>query len=969
MASERVEIQFVADLSKAESGIESIDKSLDDVGKSAVTATGAFDRMASAISSRFVITAGDIANLATTIGSAIGGALSGLPDLIQEGAGLDDMAGSFQSLAEKAGATSDVFLNQLSKSLGDTIPKIDLMKKANDLLLGGLKPDQIDLVAKAARTFGEVTGTNAVAGMDAFGDSLLRGNDRALKTLGIVLDNDKALSDYARSLGIEKDALTENQKVEALRNETLKLLAENTEKLGDVTEDSGDVIDQITTLITDQVNEAIKAVGTNEDLKDALTGLRDVIKEIDFAPIISGLSSLISVSANAITELIKLGAAIGDAFDTRSEAVKGLDTQLENIDKFKKALGELSTAVGGAKTKEELEGLKGKFEELGNQLASDKAIADNYTAAFVGLNEGANRLYKTLPNLNKEVEKVSNAQKKSTSETKSASKAADEAAKAAEKYKEMLKKQADELRNVVTKSDGYADILEEIRSGNITTEQAGARLRDLYQKTKTNITELNQAQEIYNGLIDAMNRGLSVSQTDLAAAALKVEELKNQLEEANQSGGFLDSLFNFEGNDTSQADIASRIGDVLATGISSALQSGDVEGALRGIATSMGSALGSAAGASLGPIGAAVGGALGEAISNKIIKDFSDFGKSSKGTGKGIKLAVDLVFPGLGSGLDAVFGDKLFGEAASTSLRKSIDRFFGEAFNAQRLSVIINGQLQQITDLNFGGGLFGSAESEAAQFFSTLSSESQSAFGAVAQGFAQTLGAGTEAAIGLAQVFSQNLGGSLNNLQLLVQATGLSFEQMSEQVVEAFLNGELSALEAQTALQGIQKVAEKGIPDGIGLVKEAFDNIAAAGVKGGRTLVDALQDVGFEAKELGDTTLEQVMQRLKNTAGVSAEEVDKVFGALNKAGISTLDQLTNATANELIPALAELEGQKFPFAEAAKDAKDYLDAIDRIPERKDVQINLKVNYPNSGDQRVVQDLASRGALGEGTATR
>lgn len=939
MASEKVELQFIADTSKAQAGIEQIDKSLDGIGKSAQEATGVFDRMTSFISSRFVITAGDIVNLGSSIASAIGGAVSALPGLISEGSGLDDLSGSFDALATKAGAVSDVFLNDLSKSLGDTIPKVDLMKQANELLLGGLKPDQIDLVAKAARTFGEVTGTNAVAGMNAFGDSLLRGNDKALKTLGIVLDNDKAIQTYADSLGKMKDELTETEKVEAIRNETLKLLAENTEKLGAVTEDSGDVIDQITTIITNQVNEAIKAIGTNEELKNALADLRDIIKEVDFAPIIQGLSDLISASVNAVTEIVKVGKAIADAFDTRSDAAKGLDQQIESIDKFEEALGSLSTAVGKAKSQEELTALKGKFEDLGKQLQGDKVLAQNYTTAFIGLNEGANRLFTTLPKATKESDKLGESLKKGSRGAIDHKKGSDDAAKAAQKLTDDFKKQTAELDDLVKKSDDYSNILSDIDKGLITAQQGGDKLKILYADKKAKLSELNIAQDVYNGLLLAMNKGLNVSATDLGAAAVKVEALKKEIEatsratkEIKAEGGFFDGLLDgvFAGGGSAGGleAVGQQLGQSLLNGLSSALNGDKL---------------------SKQETGAAIGEGIGAGIG-------AYFGDPQTGA---------LLGNAAGRFLSTAFGSR----NAQGAIRDALDRSFAEALENNPLQVNIDGSGVKITDLNFFKGTDVFSTGEFDDFFQTLDDTAKQSFEGLALGFSGVFGQGTELAGQLAAVLSTNLGGSLNNLQLLVQSTGKSFEELSEVVVEAFLDGELSALQAQSALQGIQKVAEKGIPDGIGLVKEAFDNIAAAGVKGGRTLVDALQDVGFEAKELGDKTLEQVMIRLKNTAGVSADEVDKVFSALNKAGIKTLDDLTQATAQELLPALADLENQKFPFAEAAKDAKEYLDAIDKIPEKKDVQLNLKINYPNAADQKVVQDLAGRGQLGQGVATR
>ena len=210
---------------------------------------------------------------------------------------------------------------------------------------------------------------------------------------------------------------------------------------------------------------------------------------------------------------------------------------------------------------------------------------------------------------------------------------------------------------------------------------------------------------------------------------------------------------------------------------------------------------------------------------------------------------VQLFEPILGNIVESIFG----GEDAGTTARKAADKFFADAFDANRLQVIIDGQLKEISDLVFkGDSLFGGevdfTDGTFSNFLASLPGEAQAAFNGVGLAFEDLLGIGQDVGGQLAAVFANNVGGSLNNLQLLVQSTGKSFEELRGFVVEAFLDGKISALEAQTALNGLAQVAQKGIPDAIGATVQAFDNLKAAGVKGGRALIDALQDIGFEAK-------------------------------------------------------------------------------------------------------------------------
>jgi hypothetical protein len=137
----------------------------------------------------------------------------------------------------------------------------------------------------------------------------------------------------------------------------------------------------------------------------------------------------------------------------------------------------------------------------------------------------------------------------------------------------------------------------------------------------------------------------------------------------------------------------------------------------------------------------------------------------------------------------------------------------------------------------------------------------------------------------------------------LIEATGQSFDTLRESIVETFLDGELTITQAAEALLGLQQLAEGGIPGAIGDVTQAFNNLQAAlqdGAKGGRYAVDAIRDIAVEARELGINDLPQLANALVNTFGFSAEVVAQFFQALQVAGVQTLEQLAEASAETAI---------------------------------------------------------------------
>lgn len=322
-------------------------------------------------------------------------------------------------------------------------------------------------------------------------------------------------------------------------------------------------------------------------------------------------------------------------------------------------------------------------------------------------------------------------------------------------------------------------------------------------------------------------------------------------------------------------------------------------------------------------------------------------------------------------GLVGMFGGK---DTAGTTARKAADKFFAEAFEANRLAVIINGELATVKDLVFKGDtLFGGSSDFASgsftHFFDSLEPAARTAFAGVGAGFEELLGVSGDISGQIGAVLANNIGGSLNNLQLLVESSGMSFEQLHDGVVAAFMDGKLSALEATSALQGLAQVAQKGIPDGIGKTVEAFEHLEAAGKKGGRVSVDALQDIGYEAKELGIKDFPALIKNLEASGKFTSNEIALVFDALKSHGIDSVEKLTSATTEQLIPVLGQLETTKFPFKEAAADMRELITQVNELPSviEKKVIFNVQVNADSAG-KAVLDQVGVKSNTGQGLRT-
>lgn len=825
---QEVEITFTAKTEGIDQASNKVDESLGNIQRKAEQASSSFRGFFTELNQTRQFIGQSFQDLSNIIGGAF--------DAISRGAAIDDITSSFERLSAQAGVAGDSLITKFSAALGDTIPKVDLMKQANELLVGGLDPNQFELVASAARSLGEATGGSAAEGLNALGDSLLRGNDRALKNLGIVVDNTKALDDYAKKLGTVKEALTEEGRVQAIREATIQKLIESQERLGKVEDDAADKIDQIKSALQNQRDAALLALASNEGLNTALGGLAKIVKSIDFKPIIAGISSIATLSVNAVAGIASLVRQL-DLYQARLNAAK----------EAQKNEGFFESIFGGDTQK--------NAADAAGILELIRTPAQNLGAAFSDLLTPVNKVNDAL---------------------KTGTKVGDDAI---ETYDRMIDKlKADELAQKAAEqaTKAHAEALKQAESA--AKKQAEA------------IEKLNDAMSKHD---DAYQDAF---QKDADKIKAEAEAFNNQLQQIGAN--FISSIFSGDFSDASLKD------------------------SLKGLGGETGQFFGEKYG---GPIGGAIGGAIGDAL------------------GKGVFDALDHVFSG---------------REAQGAVRDSLDRLFADALKDNPLQAIIEGQLSTISDLNFmrDGSAF--ADGTFDDLFATLPAQAQEAFSGIAAGFSALFETGQIQAGQLAAVLSNNLGGSLNNLQLLVQSTGQSFEQMREGVVEAFLDGELSALQAQTALNGIAQIAQKGIPDGIGLTVQAFDNLKAAGSKGGRAVVDALGDIGAEAEELGIDTFPELIQNLVATGKYSAAEIQQVFDALAAAGIDTVEELTNATAEQLLPVLSQLEAQGF-LTEQAQQAKDFAEAINNIPDEKTVVFNFKGNFDNSATKTAIETAAGR----------
>lgn len=129
---------------------------------------------------------------------------------------------SFKQVTDAYGVDGDRLLAKLKEVSVGAIDESAMMQRAVKALQQGLSPDQIVHLMEVARSSARVAGTDIASAFDRITEATANQMTRGLKSLGIVIDQNKAFEDYANKLGIAKDALNEQQQSQALADAAIE---------------------------------------------------------------------------------------------------------------------------------------------------------------------------------------------------------------------------------------------------------------------------------------------------------------------------------------------------------------------------------------------------------------------------------------------------------------------------------------------------------------------------------------------------------------------------------------------------------------------------------------------------------------------------------------------------------------------------------------------------------------------------
>jgi hypothetical protein len=303
-------------------------------------------------------------------------------------------AESFRAVASSYGISADSMLAKMKEVSAGIIGETSLQQRAVKGLQQGLSENQIVQLLEVARASARVAGVSVKEAFDMITNATANQTTRALKSLGIVIDQEKAFTAFAKKVGVSKDALDEMQQSQALADAAISEGKRQMQNMGDITLTAAEKIQKGQATI-----EGLKKKIGQElvmayfAVKEAAEPAIDALKRVAEIPVAA--YEYIKENIDAIS--IALGAAAlvtaPALFSSLATAIKGASTALGSF-KIVQTISNLMdlaavsrvatqtlVAMGAAQTTSSLAALFPTFARLGESIKAIPAAISGVSVA------------------------------------------------------------------------------------------------------------------------------------------------------------------------------------------------------------------------------------------------------------------------------------------------------------------------------------------------------------------------------------------------------------------------------------------------------------------------------------------------------------------------------------------------------------------------------------------------------------
>jgi hypothetical protein len=297
MADSEIKVKVVADLSDIKAAVQETAR---ETGKLKEVAGINVDNI---VGKLFVMKQGFDA-VTATVGAVASTIKAVTVDLAIMGEQARQVENGFTNLADQAGLAGDKLKDSIVEASAGTIESTRLLQRSSELVVAFGKgaeriPELINLSRQAANAFGK--DTEQV--FNAISESVRSGNTRGLKQLGILVDTEKAVRDFAAANGVSANALNETGRAQAILNAALE---QGKRKFGDAKLQADSTRDSWNRF-TNTAMDAAEALAGN--FNDTFGGtIRSVLGQFakDFTRLADQLTGKVNVAADESASKIRI---------------------------------------------------------------------------------------------------------------------------------------------------------------------------------------------------------------------------------------------------------------------------------------------------------------------------------------------------------------------------------------------------------------------------------------------------------------------------------------------------------------------------------------------------------------------------------------------------------------------------------------------------------------------------------------
>ena len=862
---------------------------------------------------------------------------------IEKGQAFYELSGAFENLYGKTQLLANDGLSTLREAVNGTVSDIDILKSANLAAQAGLSPDKFLQLAKAAETLGDVVGLGPVEALQDLSKALALGKEKAFANYGITIDNAAAYDRFAESINKTAKELTEAEQLEAFQEEILRKIAIAAPEAAGGIETVGDAAERASVAWSNLQTQFGNFINSSPLLTKSISVVAEALKQIGGAVSPDGMKSV-----KAIEERQRYLLDYVESYKKQSKLAQGLSSYLEDFVVAGLFGGTEGKRYGAPTADEALETWR-KLELEKEKLVKEGAERERQVA-LEELEKLADQeiaiAERSRADALAELEKMSAEEKKKAEETAKHQAQLNERA-AKEKQQQLEHEQKEQIR-----------LQEE------AAEEKRRQEEELAELMRQNAEDWAQQQkDAAESWIDFFGETLRGEFQDSRDTFLDMFSGMGGEIAAQVTGGIFDGVRDAKG-------IGAVFGSMLMQGLSQlgfdtvAQPQLDANG--QPVRDTNGNIV-TTGGRHAGYIAAGVQ-IIGGAVNAEQINRQTN---SQQGTG-------GAVGSGIGAGVGAIFGDPQAGAAIGNMFGSLLGSVLGRGTTdpghraRHEFAGWFEDQIQEIFTLTGPGGALQRGNRFNLQEMNSAFSSSDwsgqigdgtdaafAAFSGVGDALEELAGVSENVGSQIAYMLSNNLGGSLDDLRLMVKRLGLSFEDLSDVIWQAAYKGEVRWSEYLVELSGLQEAFKPGLA-AVGDFTTAFQRLIDSGGRGMEAL-EAVRNEAIEGMEAGASSLGDLQQRLLQS-GFSPEYVNSFFQSLSQNNITSLQQLSEATDQQLAAIVGNMEQFSTSLASEWQALGASVDEVTRkleaIPAEVPVTIRINVDDPEGGLDLVEEDNRS-----------